>query len=60
MKEKKNEQIHYILREKSLACFLRLWFSSINQCHYFRIEQLCPSTDSMISLVFVHLAIMLS
>ena len=27
----KTEQL--ILREKSLASFLRLWFSSINQCH---------------------------
>ena len=23
----------YIQREKSLASFLRLWFSSIDQCH---------------------------
>ena len=27
------ERERTILREKSLASFVRLWFSSINQCH---------------------------
>ena len=49
-----------ILREKSLASF----FTSLDYVYKsmslerFHIEQLCPSNDSMISLVFVHYTIM--
>ena len=48
-----------IVREKVLQVFSSLVFvykpMSLKR---FRIEQLCPSIDSMISLVFVHYAIM--
>ena len=31
--KRSDPQVDNTLREKSLASFLRLWFSSINQCH---------------------------
>ena len=49
-----------VLREKSLASFftsLVFAYKSVSP-KLFRIEQLCPSSDSMISLVFVLYATM--
>ena len=50
----------YILREKSLASFLGLWFSSTNVTKTFPYHKVVPIHCSKISLVFVHYAIMLS
>ena len=53
---KYNDESEIYTERKSLASFLIFVYKSMSQKR-FRIEQLCPSSDNMISLVFVDYAI---